>query len=231
MTTVHLLLHDLDAEGAPDEELNALLNDEERERAERFTRPVHRRRYRVGRAVLRRTLASWTGVRPAAVAFEYGPNGKPAMRGGPAFNVSHSEGTLLIGVADEGRLGVDVEVLRPVDDRLALAAANFARDEFGALRSLPAAEQSAAFLRIWTRKEAFIKAVGDGLSIPLQSFCVSAADTYGNVLCFIEDEALRHGTVEQWTVRSVQMDDAPALAAAAVDSAECELAWLSPPQQ
>ena len=227
MTTVHLQLHDLDADRAPDEELDTLLDDGERARAERFVRPVHRRRYRVGRAVLRRTLASWTGVPAAGIAFEYGLNGKPSMRDGPSFNVSHSEGALLIGLADRGRLGVDVEVLRPIDDLQKLAAANFARAEVSALELTPPAGQGEAFLRIWTCKEALIKAVGDGLSIPLHSFTVSPGRA-GNALEALNGESFGAAGTERWSVCSVPLAGAPAaaVAAVAIDSRDCEVAWL-----
>jgi 4'-phosphopantetheinyl transferase len=228
VTTVHLLLHDLDADRTSDAELDALLDSEERARGERFVRLVHRRRFRVGRAMLRRTLASWTGVPTARIAFEYGPNGKPAMRGGPAFNVSHSEGALLIGITEPGRrLGVDVEVMRPIGDRLALAQANFARDEVQALERVPLDEQDEAFLRIWTCKEAFIKALGDGLSIPLRAFCVSPSRA-GNALEALDAESLGSDGGCDWNVCGVPLDEADmrAVAAVAIDARDCEVAWL-----
>jgi 4'-phosphopantetheinyl transferase len=228
VTTVHLLLHDLDTDRSSEEELDALLDDAERARGERFVQAVHRRRFRVGRAMLRRTLAAWTGMPAARITFEYEVNGKPAMRDGPAFNVSHSEGTLLIGVAECGRrLGVDVEVLRPISDRLALATANFARDEVRALERVPPAEQDEAFLRIWTCKEAFIKAVGDGLAIPLHAFCVSPTRVE-NALEALDRQAIGAASVGDWNVRRVPLDDKgiAATAAVAIDSQRCEVAWL-----
>jgi 4'-phosphopantetheinyl transferase len=224
VTTVHLLLHDLDADRSSEAELDSLLDGAERARGERFVQAIHRRRFRVGRAMLRRTLASWTGVPAARIAFQYGPNGKPEMRDGPAFNVSHSEGTLLIGVVERGRLGVDIEVLRPIGDRMALAEANFARDEVRALERVPLAEQDEAFLGIWTCKEAFIKAVGDGLSIPLRSFCVAPGHA-GNALESLNAETLGYGGRNDWNIRRVPLASAHS-AAVAIDARDCRVAWL-----
>jgi 4'-phosphopantetheinyl transferase len=227
VTTVHLLLRDLDADLTPDEQLDSLLDRAERQRAERFVQPLHRRRFRVGRATLRRTLSAWTGVPAALIEMEYGPKGKPAMRRGPAFNLSHSEGTLLLGFAERGRLGVDVEVLRPVDNRLALAKANFARAEVSALEQASPPEQNEIFLRIWTCKEAFIKALGDGLAIPLRAFTVSPTRA-GNALDSLDAESVGTAASGDWHVCRLPLEAqrVPAVAAFAVDRHDCEVAWL-----
>jgi 4'-phosphopantetheinyl transferase len=227
VTTVHLLLHDLDADQTSEAELDSLLDGAERGRAERFVQPLHRRRFKVGRAMLRRTLASSTGVPAANIEFKYGRNGKPELIGGPAFNVSHSEGTLLIGVAECGRLGVDVEVLRPISDRLTLAAANFARAEVAALESVPAGEQDEAFLRIWTCKEAFIKAIGDGLALRLDSFAV-APTRASNALDSLDAESLGAAAEGDWHIRRLTLDQqrTAAVGAVAVDTGNCEVSWL-----
>lgn len=230
MTTVHLLLHDLDADRTAEEELDTLLDDAERRRADRFVQPVHRRRFRVGRAMLRRTLESWTGVGAASIRFEYGRNGKPAMLGGPAFNVSHSENVLLIGIADRGRLGVDVEMLRPISDRDALAAANFARAEVTALERVPPNEQDEAFLRIWTCKEAFIKAIGDGLAIPLSAFAVSPTRE-SNALQSLDADSIEGAAPGDWHISLLNWDArrTAAVGAFAIDTADCEVTWLATP--
>jgi 4'-phosphopantetheinyl transferase len=227
VTTVYLLLHDLDADSTSDEELDSLLDDAERGRAERFLKPVHRRRYRVGRALLRRTLSAWTGQPPPSIVFKYGRNGKPSLAGGPSFNVSHSEATLLIGLAHQGRIGVDVEVLRPVDDRLALAASHFAQDELLELGLVPPAAQDEAFLRIWTCKEALIKAVGDGLSIPLQSFSVSPKHGT-NALRAMDATVFGPTGMHEWSISAAEIAGArkAVVAAVAVDSHHCDLTWL-----
>jgi 4'-phosphopantetheinyl transferase len=101
--------------------------------------------------------------------------GKPFLTGGPEFNLSHSGDLLLLGVAASGRLGVDIEVVRPMEDIEDLAARHFSEDEVRALLSYPPQERLRAFFRGWTRKEAFIKGLGRGLSVALDSFSVSLA--------------------------------------------------------
>ena len=150
----------------------ALLSRDERARADRFVYDRHRRRYTLAQAHLRRVLAQLTGTRPERIRFHFGRHGKPLLPGGPSFNQSHSEERVMIAVAAEGRLGVDIEVLRAVRHMLGLADRNFAPDESARLRAAPASERRALFFRLWTRKEAFLKALGFGLSHPLRSFSV-----------------------------------------------------------
>jgi len=228
---VSLLWHDLDTDPRSDRELDAILDATERARAERFAFPQLRRRYRVGRAVLRSLLGAWMDRPPARVAFALGPQGKPTLRSGPAFNVSHSGGQLLIGITPSGRLGVDVELLRPIDDLAATARHSFAVDEREGLLALPAAEQARGFLSIWTRKEALIKALGGGLSIPLQAFSVSrpngamAASGAGLASTLIRLE-LPGEHAADWCVASCA-GAAGTLAAIALDVPACEVRRLA----
>jgi 4'-phosphopantetheinyl transferase len=150
------------------------LSDDERERADRFRFDVHRRRFVRARAALRSILARYTGSDPGALAFEYGEHGKPSLAGeGPAFNLSHSEDVALCAVASGRGLGVDVEwAARPVE-HLTLAERFFAPGEVAVLRTVPPEHLPAAFFACWTRKEAYVKATGRGLSLPLHGFEVS----------------------------------------------------------
>ena len=150
----------------------ALLSARERKRADRFAYDRHRRRYTVAQAHLRRVLGQLTGTRPEDVRFHYEEKGKPYLAGGPSFNQSHSEERIMIAVAASGRLGVDIEELRRVRLMLGIADKNFARDEATRLHAAPANERRRLFFRIWTRKEAFLKALGFGLTHPLRSFSV-----------------------------------------------------------
>jgi len=143
-----------------------LLSARERKRADRFVYDRHRRRYTVAQAHLRRVLGQLTGIPPETVRFHYEDKGKPFLPGGPSFNQSHSEDRLMIAVAGSGRLGVDIEERRTVRLMLGIAEKNFARDEAARLHAAPADERRRLFFRIWTRKEAFLKALGFGLAIP-----------------------------------------------------------------
>ncbi len=221
---IALVSHDLDTDPRTDGELDVLLDAAERALAERFAFPALRRRYRVAHAVLRCALAHWTGQAPASLRLEIDPQGKPAVRGGPAFNLSHSANRLLLGITDAGRLGVDVEVLRPIDDLEGMARHNFATDECEAVLACPQAERPGAFLKVWTRKEAMIKALGGGLSIPLQSFSVSTRDVCDNALKRLDYPGEQSAA---WCVRGVD-GVAGCTAALALDAPSFRLDWLGP---
>ena len=159
--------------------LAAELAPDELARAARFHFERDRVRYIAARGSLRRILAGCAGVAPARLRFDYSPYGKPSlaptaeMPAPPAFNISHSGEWALVAVRRAGRVGVDIEVIRPELARESIAERFFSPAEVAALRSLPAAEQGAAFFRCWTRKEAFVKARGEGLALPLDAFDVS----------------------------------------------------------
>lgn len=141
----------------------------ERARAERFRAEVHGWRYVVGRHLLRRLLARRTGRAPAEVTLDEGAHGKPGCSdaGAGAFNLSHADATALLAFAPAGAaaVGVDLEPLAAMPDADALAATLFTDAERAALALLPPPARDAGFLRIWTRKEACLKALGCGLSI------------------------------------------------------------------
>ena len=151
---------------------------DERTRAERFYFPRDRERFIVARGVLRAILALYSNRAPECVSFSDGPHGKPALasESGEAairFNVSHSYGVALYAVTRDREVGIDVELIRSDLKVEQIAARFFSRHEIATLRALPADLQEAAFFRCWTRKEAYIKATGAGLSLPLDQFEVS----------------------------------------------------------
>ena len=151
----------------------AWLSAEERSRIGRFRFERHARRQRVATVLLRGVLGSVTGRDPGSLEFRAGEHGKPHLSGGPPFNVSHSGEWWLFGWAEEGRVGVDVEVARELDDLEAVARRSFHPAEFTRVMARTGPERSAAFFRVWSRKEAFIKALGMGLAYPLDGFVVS----------------------------------------------------------
>ena len=144
--------------------LRPMLNSEELERAARFRVEGAARRFVVARAVLRSLLGLATEVDPAEVVFAYGEHGKPRLAaGGPSFNASDSGDFVAVGLAS-AELGIDVEVVRPLARRERLALRICTERELEAFETIPEAERDAAFLRLWTCKEAALKAVGTGLS-------------------------------------------------------------------
>ncbi len=164
----------------------SLLSDDEHKRADRFIYDRHRRRYTVAQAHLRRVLAGLTDTRPEDIEFQFGKHGKPFLPGGPSFNQSHSEDRIMIGVAAEGRLGVDIEEIREVKYMLGIADKNFGGDEAARLHAAPERERLELFFRLWTRKEAFLKAVGVGLTHPLRTFSVDPTPGAGQGLLRVE---------------------------------------------
>ncbi len=149
------------------------LSAEERARADRFLRAEDRRRFVSTRAALRSLLGAALGCAPKEVAFATGPYGKPhlASGAGPHFNASHSGAYALIGISDRP-IGVDIELMRDNLDELALAESFFCADEHQQLVGLERPAQLQAFYRIWTCKEAVLKAFGVGISRHLTDFSV-----------------------------------------------------------
>lgn len=157
-----------------------VLSPDERERAARFVFVRDRRRFVVTRACLRVLLARYGGVAPATIRFAYAAHGKPSLQAsvdGPGvhFSVSHSQEVALIALARDVVLGVDVEAVRPLDDLAAIAERFFTAAEATTIFSVPAHQRELAFFLCWTRKEAFSKALGDGLTLSLDRYRVACA--------------------------------------------------------
>jgi 4'-phosphopantetheinyl transferase len=147
-----------------------VLNEEERQRAFRFKKEGTRRHSLIGRGVLRCLLGRFLAIPPHDVALNLGPNGKPEANG-LSFNVAHSGDVILIAVARTGMLGIDVERINPATPVLDIAERYFAPEEIAQIAANKSDEaQRTAFFRLWTRKEAIIKADGRGLSVGLSSF-------------------------------------------------------------
>lgn len=183
--------------------LLAFLSEREQTRAKRFKFDQDRDRFTMAAGWMRRLLGRVLGVDPSHLAFTYGDHGKPALEGGPAFNLSHSGDHLLLGMAGAGRLGVDVEVVRPMADLEQLAARYFSEEEIRELRAFPTQERLRAFFRGWTRKEAFLKGLGRGLSVALHSFSVSLAAEAGQAL---KRADLNPDQDSDWAVLPVPVD-------------------------
>ena len=184
-TDVHVWRVRLDA---PDDgpALLAVLADDERERLARFVFPRLGERYVTARGRLRLLLARYLGVDAAVLRFVYGPRGKPALAEGAhadlRFNLSHSGDLALVAVTRGREVGVDVEADRPDFATEATARRFFSAAEVEAFLALPPASRHEAFFRCWTRKEAYIKALGDGLALPLDSFDVAIGEAATEIL-------------------------------------------------
>lgn len=176
---------------APDvTSLEQHLAADERARADRFRFARDRRRYVVTRGVLRTLLGHMLRLPPEQIRLQYGPEGKPSLAPGHGsraerlqFNVAHSHEVALLALAWEAALGVDVEYMRQLNDAEQIARRFFSAQEVASFVETPAEQKRTAFFRIWTRKEAFIKAIGKGLSQRLDAFNVMAED--GHALDYV----------------------------------------------
>lgn len=173
---LHVWAIPLDLSEAEVSESSKTLSEDELLRAARFHFDLHRRRYIAGRAALRSILAAYTGKQASDVEFFYGTHGKPHLARpdrGVRFNFSNSEGQAICAVMCRTEIGADLEMMRDISDYETIARQFFSPSEAEALLSLPHGFRQEAFVNCWTRKEAFLKALGSGLALPLDSFEVS----------------------------------------------------------
>ena len=183
------------------------LAEDERTRANRFHFDKHRRHFVAGRGFLRALLARYLGTMPEEVRFAYGPYGKPVLDGehresSLRFNASHSGDWAAYAFVQDHEIGVDVEHIKADFEAEGIAERFFSALEVQTLYALADEEKPAAFFRCWTRKEAYIKAIGSGLSHPLDSFDVT----------FAPGEPAALSRAEGWTL--FDLDVAPEYAAA-----------------
>ena len=191
-----------------------LLSVGERIRAERFHFEEHRKYFIIRRGILRTILGYYLGVEPSRLQFCYGKNEKPALagtlgKGKINFNLSHSEGLALYALARYHEIGVDIEYIRDVPEMEQIVERYFSAGEKDVFRSLPDHKRKEAFFNWWTRKEAFIKATGDGLSWPLDRFDVSLVPDEPARLLKIDGES---ETASRWLIH--ELKPAPGFAAA-----------------
>lgn len=155
-----------------------LLSPEETDRYRRFHFQQHRRSYAISHGVLRSLLGRYTKVSPEEIEFRYEHAGKPALAIPEAplsFNMAHSGNLAVYAFARNCRVGIDVERVRALAHMESIASRFFSPEECSQVLALDTPERVEAFFRCWTRKEAYLKAVGDGLSMPLDRFQVSVA--------------------------------------------------------
>ena len=177
---VHVWRCELEQPAVRYEEFLRVLDDDERARASRFHFEKHRRHFVVGRSVLRLLLGRYLETQPEDVRFCYGPQGKPALDGehresSLRFNASHSGELALYAFFQDHEVGVDVELIKGDFATEEIAERFFSAGEIKVLSALPVPEKPVAFFKTWTRKEAYIKAIGSGLSHPLDQFDVTEA--------------------------------------------------------
>lgn len=176
------------------------LSDDEKCRAYRFKAPLHQQRFVTARSALREILSKYLSISPKDISFAYSEDNKPYLGAENSlqikFNLSHSDDIALYALNINQEIGIDIEAIRShTHDEL--AKRYFSVEEFKALSKLPEDERRKAFIAIWTRKEALIKANGKGLRIGLQAFTVSL--TQESELITLENQT--------WKLQQLQTND------------------------
>jgi 4'-phosphopantetheinyl transferase len=219
LDVVHVCWRALDALPAEVQACYELLSSDERERATRYRVEGPRTGFILTRGTLRFLLGKYLQRAPQELAFRVTEFGKPFLQDACdlRFNVSHTEGMALLGFVREREIGVDVERIRPQPDARKLAERFFSLHERNALKDLSSGELQAAFFRCWSRKEAYIKARGEGLSLPLSEFDVSVATSSSRILLATRPDPAEAG---RWVVRDLETSANYAAAVAFTNSTD-----------
>jgi 4'-phosphopantetheinyl transferase len=210
---LHVWRARLDLPVAVHQRLRGTLNSDEKRRADKFLIPEACERFIAARGILRELLGAYLGLPPQRISLIYGPQGKPFLslehNSNIRFNVSHSHGIGLFAFANNREIGADLEYVKKDFRGMEIASHFFSQDEVVALTKLPATATDKAFFGCWTRKEAYVKAHGQGLSIPLGSFTID----------FVENkQVLRDDAGERWSCYGLEV--APGFAGAVVAEGE-----------
>jgi 4'-phosphopantetheinyl transferase len=202
--TVDLWSCSLEGDAAVLERCHAFLNEEERARAGRFVRPEDQDRFTFAHGGLRAVLARYLGIEPAALRFLNGPTGKPALldqQGRPhvlCFNLSHSHGRMLVGVANGQDVGIDLEHVRSNVEPLKLAERFYTGAEFERIKSRPVSEHAVQFYRLWVAKEAFLKAQAAGLPSLQQCEILASAPSSHASVRLSPGSTMKQGWTIEW---------------------------------
>jgi len=200
----------------------AILSSDEMERMQRFRFEHLQRSYAVSQGFLRALLGRYASVAPKEIQFSYASQGNPSLTGiSPkiSFNMAHSAGLGLYAVTTDCELGVDIEQARELRDMESIVRQFFGPEESQEFLALPAPMRIGGFYNCWTRKEAFIKAVGEGLYMPLDSFRVTLAPSQPVELMHVHHDRQEAG---KWT-----LEDLTAAVAEGVTSLGCALAGFA----
>lgn len=223
---VHVWRAQLELSASQGQRLRGILTDDELDRANRFAFEIDRQRFIAARGTLRSILSRYITIYPSDLRFHYNQYGKPSLA--PEFsgyllnfNLSHSGSMALYAITRNMEIGVDVERVRSDFEYEEVGNRFFSVHEVSILRTIPTKKKLEAFYNCWTRKEAYIKAHGKGLSLPLDSFDVSFAPWEPPMLLITEDETQERSL---WTL----LDLKPGLGymgALAVKGIGCRLSY------
>ena len=206
---VHVWRQDLERAVSQLDYFRSLLSEEEERRANRFRFAADGDEFVVSRGTLRNLLAGYQGIPARQLQFSFSEYGRPSLLLGAEsqpiqFNISHSSGVTLLAFSPRHRIGIDVEKVRYDFDPLDISENYFSLSERAVLRGLPLELRHPAFFRCWTRKEAFIKALGEGLSHPLDAFDVSLAPGSAAALLATRPDG---SEASRWELRDIGVPD------------------------
>lgn len=177
-----------------------VLDPQEKARADRASNALHRSRRILARGMLRQLLGGYLNQSPKSIRIFYNEQGKPLVSAPIMFNLSHAHDTILFAFAQEGiQVGVDVEYAHRSHNLLRIASRYFSEEEYSYLVHLPPGEMEACFYHIWTQKEAFVKAHGQGISYGLPSFTVNGNPEDGAGLVCVDEHVKEAG---EWSLKS-----------------------------
>jgi 4'-phosphopantetheinyl transferase len=190
---LHVWRASLDQDRTTILKLSGLLAPDECQRAEKYFRSIDRDRFIIARGILRKILSAYLHIAPREVRFIYNEYGKPSLSADQnhcalSFNLSHSNSLALYAVTCGRHVGIDIEYIREDFATLEIAEHFFSKDEVAALKSLPTDQRTTGFFNCWSRKEAFIKAKGMGVSYHLDRFTVSLAPGETPALLKVDDD-------------------------------------------
>lgn len=184
--------------------LQVLLSSDELKRASRFKFGKHRRRFIITKGLLRQLLSRYTGIPAQKIQFAYTGKGKPEIvNHALQFNVSHSHELVAYVFSAQRAVGIDVEYMEKKIEILDLAQRFFAEPEYEQLKAMPEEKRNLAFFNVWTRKEAFVKAIGEGLYYPLKDFVVSALPEKTKLISVKGQPSL----AEQWKLQQLNLKE------------------------
>ena len=205
---IHIWVADLKGDCAA---LAQTLSDDEQDRAAKFRMAKTRDQFVASRGLLRQLAAGYLGCRPPAVPIVYESAGKPAIAGNPFhFNVTHSDEIAAFAFSRAGRIGIDIERVRPMQNAASVVERFFTANECAAFQKLPAGEQLNVFFKMWTRKEALLKALGQGIHA-LELCEITVEPDVPPRVVKLMDEA---DCGERWQIRDVAVEEGYAAAVA-----------------
>jgi 4'-phosphopantetheinyl transferase len=218
---VHIWRAEIDQSQDLQAQLALTLSADEQTRANRFYFPLHQQRFIVGRGILRNILGRYLGKDPRELEFCYSDRGKPTLAASDAslcFNLSHSQGLALYAIARQRSVGIDLEYIRSMDDAAQLAQRFFTPKEAQLLQTAPEAQKQTTFFHLWTCKEAYLKATGEGIA-GLRKVEIALYDGEQPQLLNLERNL---GLIDQWSVHQLTIDSNYA-AAYAIAGQQCQL--------